>query len=395
MAAQSGWSTGEKKDDRCLDTELYNKIALHHIAGLLEFPFPGNQRDGGNRRALAEERGRAHAGHVEVLLASWFAIYAVRQSVKLVEETDVELVPHLKNLKQQNLGPLRTAFITIDSEPCRTCLQFLNKLSQLTGIVFMVFGSAGVGPVIVRSGGSRRLDVIAGRFIDDGDEAEVDGNADDDNDSDSLDGAANSQPSKVNQTPQQWRAQSADLVETYRKKTPVYSWPGYEDARPPKEVVDLTLDSDNEDGGDDGDYEMVETVKSPKMDTTTSMFFEVAEDDDQEWEIVDREDTDGQLYATAALEVVRDRAQEPVPKSPVPESPVPKPARLPLLGSLRRTASDTSRRNNARLASRRQKSSSRPRPRPQLQQFALVPVDEANRSIYKSRYAILRPSSQK
>ncbi|KAI1639151.1 hypothetical protein F4809DRAFT_596817 [Biscogniauxia mediterranea] len=70
QAAYSGWTSGVNQDGNCLDSNKWNYIALHKIASEIRFRFPGNQRDNGRLRAEDVHRGRAHAGHVEVLLAA-------------------------------------------------------------------------------------------------------------------------------------------------------------------------------------------------------------------------------------------------------------------------------------------------------------------------------------
>ncbi|KAJ2984187.1 hypothetical protein NUW58_g6123 [Xylaria curta] len=171
MCAHSGYSAGPGREDQCLDTAKWNHLALHHMAKQIDFKFPGNIRDtSGHGQILDEHRGRAHAGHVEVLLACWFVIELLRKEASYVDKPEVYLISQLKRLKELKLGDRRLAFITIDSEPCRVCLQFLNKLSQYTDVVFMVIGSRGLGPVQVRIDGQRRQDMISDVFPDSGDE---------------------------------------------------------------------------------------------------------------------------------------------------------------------------------------------------------------------------------
>lgn len=51
MAAHSGYRLGGDRDtDKCLDTNQWNYIALHHIAALIGFVFPGNRHDNGAKR---------------------------------------------------------------------------------------------------------------------------------------------------------------------------------------------------------------------------------------------------------------------------------------------------------------------------------------------------------
>jgi hypothetical protein len=153
--------------------------------------------------------------------------------------SEEEAIRQLKRLRNINLGDERTTFITIDSEPCRPCLQFLNKLSRHTGILFLTSGSQGVGPVQVRLDGQRRCDVVGEIFAD----------SDEDNESarEALDGGvcslgqneqtgpeAMTTPHRVSersickQPVRPWFPENPEeLVSSYKKKTPVYEFPGY------------------------------------------------------------------------------------------------------------------------------------------------------------------------
>ncbi|KAI8626115.1 hypothetical protein F5Y19DRAFT_488603 [Xylariaceae sp. FL1651] len=255
MTAQSGWSTGQQRDQRCLDTARWNSLALHHLAAQLNFHFPGNQRDNGSLRALDEHRGRAHAGHVEVLLACWYAVDTLRKTFDLANASDEWLVTQLRRLKKgANLGTRRTAIITIDSQACRTCLQFLTKLTQHTGIIFSVVESAGVGPTNVRVRGERRHDTIGAYFADSGSDAESPGPAEKPFEAIQIgETAAEDVASTTTQEPNprtpystphrsHWPKQKPapwtpdnpeEHLSRYKKATPVWQWPGYEGSREP------------------------------------------------------------------------------------------------------------------------------------------------------------------
>ncbi|KAI1267443.1 hypothetical protein F5Y18DRAFT_337952 [Xylariaceae sp. FL1019] len=324
MSAQSGWSTGPQRDDLCLDTNEYNGLALNHLAAQLNFHFPGNQRDNGSQRPLDEHRGRAHAGHVEVLLATWYAIHVARRSLGLVDETNVDVVKRLKELKDQQLGNRRIAFINIDSEPCRTCLQFLNKLSQHTHLIFHVSGSNGIGPIVVRVDGGRRDDHVEDVFPDSDDEngvtPPVQTTPPPEPKPQDLSEAPNHSPeptSSVTSTarfmprraqeswpkrrPAEWKAPNEDLVSRYKKGSPVLSWPRYPSVTPPappvpplpsenksvertkKDPIYMIIDSDSED-----EYEMVTQYDTPKTEDdidpslTESYFFVGPEETDRQ-----------------------------------------------------------------------------------------------------------------
>ncbi|KAI1658251.1 hypothetical protein F4813DRAFT_59569 [Daldinia decipiens] len=172
MTAHSGYKPGGDRDEKCLDTNKWNYIALHHIAALLKFHFPGNQRDNGNKPAEDEHRGRAHAGHVEVLLASWYALEMTRKSSGNLEADKDWLLANMHMLRHATLGSARSAVIMIDSQPCATCLKFINRIFQYTGIHFSVRGAIGIGPTLAtkdkRSGA--RYDTFGDTFPESDDE---------------------------------------------------------------------------------------------------------------------------------------------------------------------------------------------------------------------------------
>ncbi|KAI1120517.1 hypothetical protein F5Y10DRAFT_289612 [Nemania abortiva] len=249
MSAHSGYSTGPDREKNCLDTAKWNHLALNHIAKQVGFKFPVNIRDNAGGPLLEEHRGRAHAGHVEILLASWFVVDTVRTALNLVDKPEKWLITKLKHLRNVDLGDHRAAFISIDSEPCRTCLQYLNRLSQYTGILFMVPGSRGIGPVQVRVGGQRREDVVQEVFADSEDEDEeeqeqlqTDGEGAPfhvvPQDSESLEPATPAQRINPRRPASYWRREPwtpenpEKLLSSYKKKTPVYKFPGYDTASP-------------------------------------------------------------------------------------------------------------------------------------------------------------------
>ncbi|KAI2466006.1 hypothetical protein F4781DRAFT_434828 [Annulohypoxylon bovei var. microspora] len=176
MSAHSGFRAGGDRHEKCLDTNHWNYIALHHIAELIKFHFPGNLHDNGAQPAEYIHRGRAHAGHVEVLLAAWYAVELTKKHVaaKNGEEKDLEwCLKSLPTLKVATLGHARSAVIMIDSQPCATCLKFINFLFQYTGLHFSVKGAVGVGPTLAtkdeRTG--IRLDTFGDVFL----EPDIDG----------------------------------------------------------------------------------------------------------------------------------------------------------------------------------------------------------------------------
>ncbi|KAI1393382.1 uncharacterized protein F4822DRAFT_384471 [Hypoxylon trugodes] len=185
MTAHSGYKPGGGRDeDKCLDTNRWNYIALHHIAARLKFVFPGSKHDNASKTASDEHRGRAHAGHVEVLLASWYAIEMVkrefggeiREDGVVDVDQDLEyLLERLRRLKHIELGNKRSAVIFIDSQPCNPCLRFINRLFQHTGLWFTVQGAAGIGPTLATKNDTGvRYDTFGDVFEDSEDEGEDD-----------------------------------------------------------------------------------------------------------------------------------------------------------------------------------------------------------------------------
>lgn len=182
----------------------------------------------------------------------WYIIETARTEFGLQNKPEEYVITQLRRLRKAKLGEKRTAFITIDSEPCRTCLQFLNRLSQYTRIGFRVFGSQGIGPIIVRVNGQRREDVIGNVFFH---------SEDDDDGADPAPRGVipplkpatdfTTAPSRsVLQRPRMnwkglatpWTPQDPEeLLSTYKKKTPVYEFPGYDDAVRPSQTLPRPL----------------------------------------------------------------------------------------------------------------------------------------------------------
>ncbi|KAJ8126715.1 hypothetical protein O1611_g6922 [Lasiodiplodia mahajangana] len=251
MSAHSGYSSGQNREETaCLDTAKWNHLALHHLAQQVRFKFPTNIRDNSGGAIPEEHRGRAHAGHVEVLLACWFVVETVRKTFDFNNKPEEWLITQMKSLKSADLGHRRAAFITIDNEPCRTCLQLLNKVSQYTGILFMVIGSQGIGPVIVRINGQRREDTISDVFSDS--DSQHEGREEEGRlQADRAEAPCNVPPATpVQRRPagsywrnntEQWTPEDPEeLLSSYKKKTPVYEFPGYDSVpRPPPQLQSI------------------------------------------------------------------------------------------------------------------------------------------------------------
>ncbi|KAI1213135.1 uncharacterized protein F4807DRAFT_413051 [Annulohypoxylon truncatum] len=179
MSAHSGFRAGGDRHDKCLDTNQWNYVALHHIAKLLKFHFPGNKHDNGPKKLEDDiHRGRAHAGHVEVLLAAWYAVELTNKQRLAANGGQGKMsldwcLANLHTLKHATLGQARSAVIMIDSQPCATCLKFINYLFQYTGVHFSVKGAVGIGPTLAtkdeRTG--VRLDTFGDVFL----EQDIDG----------------------------------------------------------------------------------------------------------------------------------------------------------------------------------------------------------------------------
>ncbi|KAI1096599.1 hypothetical protein F5B19DRAFT_488553 [Rostrohypoxylon terebratum] len=178
MSAHSGFREGSDRHEKCLDTNRWNYIALHHISKLLQFHFPGNKHDNGSKKIFEDiHRGRAHAGHVEVLLAAWYAIEMTKQQGMAgnggTEKSLEWCLDNMHILKHVTLGEARSAVIMIDSQPCATCLKFINFLFQYTGLHFSVKGAVGVGPTLATK--DERTGVRLDTFGDTFEEQDIDG----------------------------------------------------------------------------------------------------------------------------------------------------------------------------------------------------------------------------
>ncbi|KAI1755333.1 hypothetical protein F4782DRAFT_551599 [Xylaria castorea] len=444
MAAHSGYSTGPKREDICLDTNKWNYLALHNIARQIKFKFPKNLRDNAGHPVLEEHRGRAHAGHVEVLLASWFVIHLLRREFDITDKSEKHLITQLKRLKKIDLEDSRSCFITIDSEPCRTCLQFINRLSQYTGIMFMVSGSRGIGPVKVRIDGQRRQDVVEEIFSGSEDEIpsqEANTQAEEATETTPVEDTAmpdivvpvtpaplvlRRPQSAWGKAVQQWSPEDPDqLLLSYKKKTPVYEFPGY-DGEPRRDSETPSPSSRVQDTGVKplftSSAEEGEKVMHGLIEQDSITVWELIEQDGiTEWEdlgdglmICCKNTTDnnqeddpvkceqgnhsspspinesqgygatsaasagGNSYARAAYEVIHEMEYEVVESPRKMEEYF---RNIPLHRPNRESASSSTR-ILRRLA---------PVGIPRLQRFRHHAIDDSDESTFKSRYSILNP----
>ncbi|KAI0480895.1 hypothetical protein GGR56DRAFT_688291 [Xylariaceae sp. FL0804] len=158
MAAHSGYEViGKTPQEGCLDVRKWNDIALTKVAPQIGFSFKGHQNDNGAKPREAAHTGRFHAGHVEVLLASWYAVELARQCNP--GRTEEWCVQHLRSVHHADDAtlpkPQRHAIIFIDRDPCNVCQNLLRKLYEYTRVTFSIRACAGVGPrvaVLVEDG---------------------------------------------------------------------------------------------------------------------------------------------------------------------------------------------------------------------------------------------------
>ncbi|KAI0004758.1 hypothetical protein F4779DRAFT_621284 [Xylariaceae sp. FL0662B] len=163
--AYSGWSSGNLRDDLCLDVNKWNYNALHKIAARLNFKFPASGHDN-QYKPTDVHRGRAHAGHVEILLACWYAVEMTRLCYSESNPDDDWLIAHLSTLRRSAsiLKNRRDVIIYIDSQPCSTCITFINRLQQYTGLWIFVQGGTGIGPTLATK--SKRTNIRYDTFGD-------------------------------------------------------------------------------------------------------------------------------------------------------------------------------------------------------------------------------------
>ncbi|KAI1338260.1 hypothetical protein F5Y15DRAFT_137130 [Xylariaceae sp. FL0016] len=233
--AHSGWISRAPQNSHCLDNDKWNYIALNHIARLIHFRFPRNIRDNANQAPESKYDGRAWAGHVEVLLASWYCA----EMVKKVNPGKSEdwCIRHLRTLKQPTttLGKRRHAIITIDSQACAYCHKFINQLQEYTGIFLTIRPSAGLGPTIVRVEGRTRRDTFADNFEDPDAMSEDEGRGHDEPMQMRWQAPALNPSSRSLLIPEASRVpeNSQELLERFRRGTPVHDFPGYPPAPRP------------------------------------------------------------------------------------------------------------------------------------------------------------------
>ncbi|KAI0541791.1 hypothetical protein GGR58DRAFT_386989 [Xylaria digitata] len=408
MCAHSGYSNGPTREEAyCLDTKKWNSLALHHLAKQIGFQFSRNIRDTAGGPMQDEFRGRAHAGHVEVLLAAWYVVDTLRTEFNYVDKSEEWLIRQLKQLRQVNLDSDRQiAYITIDSEPCSGCLKFLNKLSQYTRILFLVEDSKGIGPIQVRIGGERRSDIVNEVFADSEDESPPGGEAEGSHDSAQQDGATEVPPAPTTPAPRPaprrpglgWKERPTPwtpddpekLLSSYKKKTPVFEFPGYERVRiPDSPEIEEDSGTEWEDLGEGlmmhctsaaptnaEDASTIKDERLPRQSSPGPVHTYTVRSTDTDY-------ADGTNFAHSAYRAVQDTIEVEESEYEVIE----RPPKNEGLVRKRRKRNPEPRASYTRLSRRR---SEEPRTN-RLDDFRHRAPSESNESVFKSRYAILRP----
>ncbi|KAI1359737.1 hypothetical protein F5Y08DRAFT_344401 [Xylaria arbuscula] len=207
MTAASGYvDNGATSNNRCLNTQKWNTLALRHIAKQINFEFNGFVRDTGHEPMAEEMKGRYYAGHVEVQLASWYVMHLLR--TQLGENgADEELVPKIGQLKQAQLGDKRIVFITLNREPCRSCKSFLKQLRDYTDIIFDTRICTELAPSTLPP-----EDRLEGHPLEPSKPVQPKGPR---------------EIEKHNMEPASWIAPNDALVLSYKKKTPAPTHPAY------------------------------------------------------------------------------------------------------------------------------------------------------------------------
>lgn len=135
--------------DRFVDNVKLSSIALHKLQYLLPrrlgFAFKKGQYDNGGKPALPEHAGRAVSSHVEVQLST---AYVLQLAEEISPGADVTLKDKLKALCDANIGAAkRSAIISLNSVPCRSCQLYLAAPGTYTRVIFDVDSNVGVAQI--------------------------------------------------------------------------------------------------------------------------------------------------------------------------------------------------------------------------------------------------------
>lgn len=122
MSSMSGW-TSPGQNSELLDSESWT-TAVHQICDLIGHVLPQHGYDS----AIS---GNYQACHVEKRLILYFICHYLADG-----KTGLLDAKKFKDL-QQRRSPLE-AVLTLDKKPCKDCIEFRDKMEQLTGIVFRI-----------------------------------------------------------------------------------------------------------------------------------------------------------------------------------------------------------------------------------------------------------------
>ncbi|KAK7918068.1 hypothetical protein PG985_009942 [Apiospora marii] len=158
--ATSGWKKDDGRAPQVVDSELWCSVA-HQLASVrVGHKFKTGQRDNGALPPTERQKGRGAACHVEVLLSTMYAFSLAGARLESrpgqsEEERIEEQVLCLEKVQEMNLGKRRYMVIYIDSHPCKSCIEYVTAMGDLTGIWFRIRSGCGMGPPL-RLGGNRR-----------------------------------------------------------------------------------------------------------------------------------------------------------------------------------------------------------------------------------------------
>ncbi|KAK8061071.1 hypothetical protein PG997_015292 [Apiospora hydei] len=168
--ATSGWKEDDRRDPQVVDSEKWCSVAHQLASRRVGHRFKTGQRDNGALPASEIQKGRGAACHVEILLSTMYAFslceaHLDRRPGQSEEDHVRELLFRLEKIRDMSLGKRRYMVIYIDSYPCRSCIEYVEALGELTGLWMRIRSGCGMGPPL-RLGGNRR-DVYGEVFDDD------------------------------------------------------------------------------------------------------------------------------------------------------------------------------------------------------------------------------------
>ncbi|KAK8022110.1 hypothetical protein PG993_012877 [Apiospora rasikravindrae] len=169
--ATSGWKEDDRRDPQVVDSEKWCSVAHQLASRLVGHKFKTGQRDNGALPATEIHKGRGAACHVEILLSTMYAFSLCearleRRPGQSEEDHVQQLALCLKKIRGMDLGKRRYMVIYIDSWPCRSCIEYVGALGELTGLWMRIRSGCGMGPPLRLGGNSR--DVYGEVFDDEG-----------------------------------------------------------------------------------------------------------------------------------------------------------------------------------------------------------------------------------